>query len=339
MKRATVQDAVGEVLAQSLRVPEQGATREYLRGQMLHQQDIDFLLAAGIREVELLEIREGILHEDEAALRVADAVCGEGVLASSAGAGNMPLRATAQGLLKIDIPLLSRVNEWGEIVCATLHTDQLVECDQIVGGIQVIPLVVEQRTVGAIEAVCEQRKVLSVLPLKRMKVGLIITGSDVVEGKLPDEFGPLVTEKFHALGSDVVERACVAGEDEELAAAILEMREAGVELIAVTGGMSVQPDDHTPMAIRKAGGKIVSYGGPVMPGALFLLAYLGEIPILGLPGCVIKARGKGSLFDVIVPRLLAGETLTRQDFKALAHGGLCRNCETCVFPACSFGKA
>ncbi|NCC06425.1 MAG: molybdopterin-binding protein, partial [Proteobacteria bacterium] len=172
--------------------------------------------------------------------------------------------------------------------------------------------------------------------LRHAQVGVVTTGSEIFHGRIKDGFGPLLRAKFDDLGSEVVDQVFVSDMVGMTADAITSLVRQGADFIAVTGGMSVDPDDQTPAAIRATGAEIISYGAPTYPGAMFMLAYLDDVPVLGLPGCVMYY--KASIFDLVVPRLLAGERLTRRDIVALGHGGLCENCGTCRYPACGFGK-
>ena len=170
-----------------------------------------------------------------------------------------------------------------------------------------------------------------------MRVGVVTTGSEVYSGLIEDAFGPVLVKKFSALGSKVEKQLFADDDDEMIADCIRQLVEEGMDIIGITGGMSVDPDDRTPSGIRKAGGQIVSYGAPVLPGAMFMLSYIGDIPVVGLPGCVMYSRT--SIFDLIIPRLLAGERITKADINKLAVGGLCLNCKECTYPVCGFGKA
>jgi molybdenum cofactor synthesis domain-containing protein len=219
---------------------------------------------------------------------------------------------------------------------ATLHRNQTVRCGEIVGGTRVIPLFVSEGKVAKAEAVCRDNPIIKVAEFKPFKVGLVTTGSEIYHGRIQDAFGPVLKEKFSALGSTVVKQVFADDNDEMIADSIRKLIDEGMDMVAVTGGMSVDPDDRTPSGIRKAGGEVVTYGAPVLPGAMFLLAYIGDVPVVGLPGCVMYHIN--TIFDLVAPRLLAGEILTRKDIIKLGHGGLCLVCEECRYPECGFGK-
>ena len=276
------------------------------------------------------------VHEDEAALRIAKASIGEGVRLTPPSEGKVEIFADCKGLLKINEDLLGHLIDQDDIMFATIKENQIVEKDMKVAETRVIPLFVNPRIVEGAEDICKEGTIIQVKPLKSMKVGIVTTGSEVYSGKIKDGFGPVLRAKFSALGSEVINQVFADVDEEMIAAKIHQLIDEGAEIIGVTGGMSVDPDDLTPSGIRRAGGHIVTYGAPVLPGAMFMLAYIDNVPVVGLPGCVMYSGV--SIFDLIVPRLLAGEIPTRGDIKKLAHGGLCMNCEICHYPNCTFGK-
>ena len=239
----------------------------------------------------------------------------------------------------MDVPVLNRINSLGEISVATIHTMQHVTRGRSVAGARVVPLMIEDEKLRQLESFVAG-PVVEVLPLRRARVGVVTTGSEVFYGRIQDAFGPVLRKKFAALGSTVVGQTLTSDEVPMTAGAIRDFLEQGADFIVVTGGMSVDPDDRTPTAIRASGAEVVSYGAPVYPGAMFLLAYAqgaaGRVPVLGLPGCVMYH--KASIFDLVVPRLLAGIEVTAADVAALGHGGFCSQCEECRYPICPFGK-
>lgn len=338
MKTVPVNDAVGMVLAHDITqiIPGVYKGSRFKKGYVISEEDVSVLLDMGKENIFVIEMQENAVHEDEAAMRIAVAASGPGIRLKAPGEGKVELSAACDGLLKINRGILYNLLDQDEIVFATLHENQLVKAGQVIGGTRVIPLFVNEQVVSAAEKVCSLGTMINVVELKLFKVGLVTTGSEVYTGRIKDAFGPVLEQKFDALGSRVVRQIFASDDEDMIANAIRELIDEGVDMIAVTGGMSVDPDDRTPAGIRKAGGKIVTYGAPVLPGAMFMLAYIGTVPVVGLPGCVMYH--KISIFDLIVPRILAGDTPSRNDIKALAHGGLCRNCTDCTFPNCGFGK-
>jgi molybdopterin biosynthesis enzyme len=241
------------------------------------------------------------------------------------------------GLLKINVEALYRLNEVDQVMLSTIHSNQQVRRGKIVAGTRIIPLVIDRNSIDEVENICRTNyPLVTVKPFRSVRVGLVTTGSEVYNRRIEDRFGPVVTSKFEDLGSPVMRQIIVPDSVEMIAGSIKTLIDEGAEMIAVTGGMSVDPDDLTPTGIRLAGGDIVSYGAPTLPGAMFMMAYIGRIPVVGLPGCVMYH--KTSIFDLVIPRILAGEAITKNDLIKLAHGGLCSNCPECRYPDCSFGK-
>ncbi|MBA3010754.1 MAG: molybdopterin-binding protein [Proteobacteria bacterium] len=333
-----VQDAVGKVLLHDITqiVPDLFKGPCFRKGHIITQEDVAKLLDLGKKNIYVSGL-EGEVHENDAALRIARAAMGKGLSISDPKEGKVGVFATSLGLLKINVAALEELNSIQEVIFATLHTNQVVEPGQELAGTRVIPLSIDESLVIEAEAVCKRHwPIIEVKPLARLDVGLVITGSEVFSGRIRDGFGPVVAKKFEALGSRITRKIIVSDELSMTVSAIKELLEEGAGMIAVTGGMSVDPDDLTPAAIRAAGGEIVSYGAPVLPGAMFMLAYIKDVPVVGLPGCVMYHRA--SIFDLILPRLLAGETLHRSDMVKMGHGGFCASCKECRFPACNFGK-
>jgi molybdopterin biosynthesis enzyme len=339
LKTIPVSRAVGMVLAHDVTriVPGQQKGAAFKKGHIIAETDIPVLLDIGKEHVYVLDLQPGYIHEDEAAERIARAAVGPGLRLTKPAEGRVNLVTTFPGLLKIDVAALADLNAIDEVVFATLHSNHRVPGSRAVAGTRVIPLVIEEEKIVRAERVCRSRHpVIRVKPFRSFRVGLVTTGSEVYHGRIRDGFGPVVVQKFEALGSRIMRRILVADDVATTIAAIHGLIEEGAEMVVVTGGMSVDPDDQTPLSICKAGGRVITYGAPVFPGAMFMLAYIGDIPVLGLPGCVMYFHT--SVFDLIVPRLLAGEQVSRSDIVALGHGGFCAGCAECRYPVCGFGK-
>lgn len=339
MKEVSVQDAVGTVLAHDLTqiIPGEYKGAKFKKGHVIKEEDVDVLLSMGKKHLYVVEKDDTDVHENDAAARIAAAAAGNGINLVGPSEGKIELVAAYDGLLKIDTGILMQLIDQDEIMFATIHENQLVKAGQKVAGTRVIPLFVNEAVVDGAEKVLNGTKLIEILPLQSLKIGLVTTGSEVYTGKIKDAFGPVLERKFKELGSTVVKQIFTDDDDAMIADAIKSLIAEGVDMIGVTGGMSVDPDDRTPSGIRAAGGHIVTYGAPVLPGAMFLLAYIGKTPVVGLPGCVMYSGV--SIFDLIVPRILAGEVPTRGEIKKLAHGGLCQSCEACTYPNCGYGKA
>lgn len=336
-----IEDAVGYPLAHDITEirPGQFKGAAFLKGQILKDQDLDHLRRLGKNHLYILKTGRNQMHEDEAAVAIADALCGEGVHWSGAPReGKLSLKATRDGLLKVDIAALMQFNLLGEVMCASRHTNSCVSRGDTVAATRAIPLVVDRTTVDAAVAAAGSAKngVLRVLPMQKASVGVMITGNEVYYGHIQDKFEPIIREKVAGLGGRVLEVVILPDDDEMIAAAASRLCNAGANLLITTGGMSVDPDDRTRYGLQKAGACDMVYGSAVLPGAMFMICYLDKIPVLGIPACGMFASR--TILDLIYPRVLAGEKITRTDVAALGHGGLCLKCKSCTFPVCPFGK-
>lgn len=339
MKEVEVRQAVGTVLAHDLTqiIPGEYKGPKFKKGHVITEEDVPLLLSMGKKHLFVLEKDDTDVHEDEAAYRIASKAAGSGIELTKPSEGKIELIASVDGLLKIDRDRLFELVSQDEIMFASIHDNIVVRKGEKLAGTRIIPLFVAEEILKKAENILAGEPIIRIVPLKEMKVGVVTTGSEVYSGIIEDAFGPVLVRKFGALGSKV-EKQLFADDDEDMIAdCIKQLIDEGMDIIGITGGMSVDPDDRTPSGIRKAGGSVVSYGAPVLPGAMFMLSYIGDVPVVGLPGCVMYSRT--SIFDLIVPRLLAGEKITKQDINKLAVGGLCLNCETCTYPVCGFGKA
>jgi len=339
MKSIPVEEALGMVLCHDLTkiVPGEFKGVAFKKGHIITEEDIPKMLDIGKKNVYVWEMEEGILHENEAGEKMAQVAAGKEIIFSEPTEGKVSLLAKCKGLLKVNYAALEKINVLDEAMIATLHTDIVVEKGTVVAAARIIPLFINKFKIEQIEKICkDEGPIIWVEPLKTMKVGIITTGSEVYTGRITDKFGPVIRNKIKEIGSEVIKQILVSDNVTMIVDAVNELLELAVEMIIVTGGMSVDPDDVTPAGIKESGAEIISYGAPVLPGAMFLIAYKNDIPILGLPGCVMY--NKTTVFDLILPRIVAGEKIKRADITKLGHGGLCINCKVCTFPACSFGK-
>ncbi|WP_028584782.1 molybdopterin-binding protein [Desulfogranum mediterraneum] len=339
MKAIPVEEAVGTVLCHDITriVPGESKGPAFRRGHVVTDHDISTLLDIGKANLYVYDPRDGYVHEDTAALRLAAAAAGANITLNGPTEGKVTLSAACDGLLEIDTAALMALNSLEDVTFATVHSHQFVQKGRALAGTRVIPLAVPEELLSQAEAICSRNDpLIQVKPLKAARVGVVTTGSEIYSGRIKDGFGPVLRSKFQTLGSTVTEQILVSDQVEMTVQAIRSLLADGADLIAVTGGMSVDPDDQTPLAIRQTGAEIVSYGAPTYPGAMFMLAYLEGVPLVGLPGCVMYH--KASIFDLVIPRILAGERLARKEIVALGHGGFCEGCPSCRYPACGFGK-
>lgn len=338
MKQIKTEDAVGMVLCHDMTeiIPGVSKGPAFRKGHIVRKEDIPHLLDMGKRSLYVWDLDDGYVHENDAAERMARAVCGKNLNKSTPSEGKINLTAACDGILKINRKAVYALCEDAEICLATIRPDRLIRAGKQVAGTRVIPLAVKEETVKRFEDICAaaEQPIIEIVPLKPTKIGIVTTGSEIKAGRIKDSFGDVLRAKAAECGAEVVGQVFSGDETADIAAAIRDFLAQGVDLIEVTGGMSVDPDDRTPLAIRQVA-EPVSYGAPVLPGAMFMLAYAGEVPVVGLPGCVMYA--KRTIFDLIVPRLMTGERITRENIVKQAIGGLCEGCEVCTYPACGFG--
>lgn len=354
MKLIKTEDAIGHVLCHDITQIIKGVTKDavFRKGHIVKAEDIPVLLSVGKEHLYVWEKSEDMLHEDEAALILYEICVGSNMHAGEIKEGKIELIADCDGLLKIDSERLHAINILGEMMIATRHGNTMVHKGDKLAGTRVIPLMIEKARMERARAIAEQYKMkndgapmLDVRPFQHKKVGIVTTGSEVYHGRIQDTFTPVILDKLAEFPAEVIGQKLCDDDPAEITKAVLEWIQEGAELVICTGGMSVDPDDRTPLAIRNActgtgvepGGCVVSYGAPVLPGAMFLLAYNGNgVPVIGLPGCVMYARR--TIFDLVLPRLMTDERLTAEDINCMGEGGLCLLCEVCTYPNCGFGK-
>ena len=339
-KTVKIEDAVGLVLAHDVTEIRKGEFkgRAFKKGHRIHHQDICHFQRLGKQHIFVLELEQGYCHENDAAVAMANAFCGRGMgWEGEPREGKLNLIAQVDGLLKVNVEALTEINLLGDVMCATRHANTLVKKGDIVAGTRAIPLVI--KTVDVDAAVAKAKAcngLLQVKPLKHARAGLVITGNEVFTHLIEDRFEDILRKKMNQIGSEVVGVAFAPDEPEKIASEIKKLIAAGADLILTTGGMSVDPDDVTRQGIQQAGGDCQFYGAPVLPGAMFMTAEIDNIPILGIPACGLYHET--TILDLVLPRILAGESLSRRDIARMGHGGLCLNCAECRFPSCPFGK-
>ncbi|ODA42024.1 molybdopterin-binding protein [Desulfosporosinus sp. BG] len=340
MEKIKVKDSVGAVLIHDMTQIIPGVIKgpRFRKGHIVREEDIPVLLSMGKEHVYVWDPTPGQIHENEAAERLAQAVSGSGLSFDEPKEGKVTITAAHDGLLYASEDGIWALNDLENIILATLHNYYPVKKGDKVAGTRVVPLMIDEKVILDAERIAQtfSKPILDVRPLKQLKVGIVTTGSEVYHGRIKDKFGPVLRTKITDWGSVVIGQSFANDEISLIQTCIQDHLNQGAEMILVSGGMSVDPDDVTPTAIKEMGAKLITYGAPVLPGAMFLLAYIGDVPIMGLPGCVMYS--KTTVFDLIVPRLLTGEQLTRRDITKLGLGGLCLDCPVCTYPRCSFGK-
>ena len=324
LKVIPVEEAVGLPLAHDITeiIPGKHKGPAFRRGHIVRQEDVSKLLDVGKRHLYVMDLEKDELHEEDAALRLAKAAAGPNLKLTDPSEGRINLVAGISGLLKVDVDLLYRFNSLGDLMLATLPGNRYVKQGTVVAGTRTIPVVVKEELIQRAEALCKEKPIVTLLPMPPKRVHLVVTGSEVFTGRIKDGFEPVISRKVGEMGSQLESVKLAPDDPDIIAGHIKEAKQAGAEIILVSGGMSVDPDDKTPEGIRRSGAKIESHGFPVLPGSMFVMAYLNEAPVLGLSGCVL--HDSFTAFDMLLPRLLAGEKITRADIMAMGHGGLQR---------------
>ncbi len=339
MKLIKTEDAVGYVLPHDITQIIIGEKKGpvFKKGHVITKEDIPVLLSVGKDQIYVLDNDESMMHENDAAY-VLQRMCGsKNMTFSEPSEGKIELFADIDGLFLVDEKRLNQVNSFGEMMIAARPSGFVVKKGDKLAGTRIIPLLIKKEKMEQVQKLVGKEPILRVVPLKKKKYGLVTTGNEVFYGRIKDTFTPVLQAKLKQFGCEMVEHVILNDDDKKITAAIQDMLSKGVDMVLCTGGMSVDPDDRTPLAIRNSGAKIVSYGSPVLPGAMFLVSYTDDgRPVLGLPGCIMYA--KRTVFDLVLPRILADEPVTKEYLASLGNGGLCLNCPVCTFPNCSFGK-
>lgn len=340
LKSVPVEKAVGMVLPHDITeiVKDVKKGVAFKKGHIIQKDDILSLKRLGKDNIYVISLTATEIHENEAASLLAQCLAGRGVeYLNNPEEGKIGLKAGLDGLLRINKESLYRFNMLGEVMCSTLHDNTPVQKGETVAATRLIPLVSSRELIEEAERIAlSSTPIVEVLPLKKVKIGLVITGNEVFYGRIEDRFEEVLQAKAKILGSEILLVKRAPDDKAVIAREILDCIDQGAELIVTSGGMSVDPDDVTREGILEAGVTDAAYGTPVLPGAMFLSGMIGNVPVLGLPACGMYH--KITVFDLVLPRILTGQKIGRKEFAELGHGGLCRNCKVCQYPSCNFGK-
>ncbi len=339
LKKVPIEEAVGMKLAHDLTqiIPGKFKGAAFRKGQILKREDLRRLLDMGKKQVYVLTVGRGELHEDDAARRMARAIAGPGVELRGPREGKIDFVARRSGLLKINSAAVARINSLGGVILSTRHTDSRVEAGETVAGTRAIPLTIAKVKVEKVEEIGKRVKpIIEIRPFRPKKVGILVTGSEIYENRIKDRSAKIVTEKVESLGSKVAKSVVVPDNVRRIAAEIRKMRAEGCQVIVATGGLSVDPDDVTLEGIRRSGAELIFYGAPVLPGSMSVYARLGRTLILGAPACVV--HDPVTALDFLFPRVVAGDPVSAKEVAGWGHGGLCLKCPVCRFPVCPFGR-
>lgn len=339
MKLIKTTDAVGHVLYHDMTqiIKDKFKGARFKKGHVVTKEDIPILLSMGKENLYVFECDKGFLHENDAAFRLLDICKNEFMSHSDVKEGKIELSSKIDGVFIVDKVKLNAINSIEDIMIATRKSNTFVKKGDKLCGTRIIPLVIDEQKIIEAEQICDNKPILQVLPLKIKTAGVITTGSEVYNGIIEDKFTPVIVDKLKSYSVSVTEHITVDDKTENILNAINILKSKNVDMILCTGGMSVDPDDNTPGAIKQSGADIVTYGAPVLPGAMFLLGYFDDsTPIVGLPGCVMYS--KATVFDLALPRILAKVKMNKSDFVEMGEGGLCLSCDVCTYPVCPFGK-
>ncbi len=340
MKLMKTTEAVGQILCHDMTQIIPGVTKDavFRKGHIITEEDIPVLLSIGKDHIYVWENNENMLHENDAAQILYEMCADEHVHPSPVKEGKIELISDIDGLLKIDREKLLAVNSMGEMMIASRHGDFPVHPGDKVAGTRIIPLVIEKEKMEKARQAAAGGPIFRILPFRKKKVGIVTTGNEVFYGRITDKFTPVIIDKVTEYGAEIIGHEISNDDHERITGCIRKLLDMGADLVCCTGGMSVDPDDRTPLAIRNTGARVISYGSPVLPGAMFLLSYYGErnVPVIGIPGCAMY--NKRTVLDLVLPHLFADDILEKKDLDRLGEGGLCLNCKVCTFPNCGFGK-
>lgn len=337
MKKVKVQDAIGMTLCHDITAMVDGFKgAAFKRGHVVTQEDIPRLLDIGKQHVFIWEENAGEIHEEDAARRLSQMTAVDGAHYGSISEGKIQLFADQDGMFRVDKALLAAVNRIGDITITTLPDHYPVKAGDRLASMRIVPLVTEERQIAEAEALCADKQLYDLRPFKPLKVGIIITGSEIYHGRIKDKFERVARAKLAHYPAEILGVHVCDDELDMIVGAGRTLLAEGAELLIFSGGMSVDPDDLTPSAIREMGAEIVSYGVPSQPGNMTLVAYLDQAALLGVPGAAISRPT--TMFDVLLPQIFCGDPLTKDDLIRLGEGGLCQMCDNCHFPNCTFGR-
>ena len=343
MKLIKTVDAAGHVLSHDITqiIKDERKGVLFKKGHIIREEDIPKLLSLGKEHIYILEKEEGMLHENEAAEILYKICANNHMKPTEVSEGKIEIIADADGLFKLDVERLNKINSLGEMMIATRHGNTAVKRGDKLAGTRVIPLIIEEEKMKKAREIGGGKPLMEIMPFKHKRVGIVTTGSEVFSGRIKDTFGPVIIEKLSEFDAEILGQKIVDDSRKGITEAVLSFIEQGADIVVCTGGMSVDPDDNTPGAIKDTGAEIISYGAPVLPGAMLLVSYYDKegrkIPVIGLPGCVMYA--KRTIFDLILPRIMADDLIEKSDIDRLGQGGLCLNCDICTYPNCGFGKS
>lgn len=338
MRLIKTEDAEGHVLCHDITqiIPGKFKGRAFKKGHIVKKEDIPVLKSLGKNHLYIWEMKDNMVHENEAAEFIRDIAMGKNLKSGEIKEGKIEFISECDGILKVNRESLLKFNMLGEMMMATLSNNVPVKAGERVAGTRIIPLIIEREKLNHAKEILKNRSIVQVIPYKKKKIGIVTSGNEVYNGIIKDRFGPVIEKKVSEYGCEVIGQKICPDDTEEIYNAIEMFLKQGADIVCCTGGMSVDPDDLTPAAIKRTNADIITYGAPVLPGAMFMLAYKENKTIMGIPGCAMYNRI--TVFDMIFSRTVAGEKLSLRDIAEYGDGGFCRGCDECRYPNCGFGK-
>ena len=337
MKKVKVEDAIGMTLCHDLTAMYDGFKGAlFKRGHVIEEADIEKMLDIGKKTVFVWEENAGEIHEEDCARRMSEAVPVKGAHYTEISEGKTLLMADIEGLFRVNTGLLKKINSIGDITVSSIPDHYPIKAGDRLASMRIVPLVTKEEQIIEYERLCKEEKLFEILEYNYKKVGVIVTGSEIYNGRIKDKFEPVVREKLKKFPSEIIGVKICDDEPDMILDSAKTLLNKGADMLIFTGGMSVDPDDLTPTAIRNLGAEIISHGIPAQPGNMTLLAYLGDIPIMGVPGAAISLPT--TMFDVLLPQTFTNLKLTKHDLVNLGDGGLCQMCNSCHYPNCTFGR-
>ncbi|MDL2310457.1 molybdopterin-binding protein [Peptostreptococcaceae bacterium OttesenSCG-928-C18] len=339
MKKIKTVEAVGHILPHDMTkiVKDEFKGAAFKKGHIITKEDIPLLLNMGKEHIYVLEKDENLVHENDAALVLANICKNNHMELTDVTEGKIEIIATEDGFFEIDVDRLFELNYLGDIAIATRTGNLPVKKGDVLAGTRIIPLLIDKEQLDKAVEIKGDTPIFKITPFRKLKAGIVTTGSEVYKGRIVDKFTPVVKQKLQEYNLELIHHEVCDDDTEMIKDAITRIKTMGADVILCTGGMSVDPDDLTPAAISKSGAEIITYGAPTLPGSMFLVGYFEDgTAVMGLPGCVMYT--KTTVFDILFPYVVAGKKITRKQIAKLGYGGYCLKCEVCHYPNCEFGK-
>ncbi len=337
-RKVKVENAVGMVLVHDVTEVDLGRNykgRAFKKGHVIRPEDVEKLKRLGKDYVYVLELSPDEIHEDEAAVLLAEAIMGENTYRDEEPReGKINIYSSVFGVVKVDVEKLFRFNMVGEPSCPTIHSDMYVKPGEKIAAVRIISLVAPRKEVKEAVRIAGDG-IVRVVPFEEKRAGIIITGNEVYYGRIEDKFYERLKPKLEFFKCRVEEKVVLPDDKERIKQKILEFANR-YDIVVLTGGTSVDPDDVTYKAVREAGVKNFIRGNPIQPGNMLSMGWLGKVPVVAVPAAALFF--KATSFDIWLPRLLIGDVITKEEVARKSHGGLCHGCSVCVFPVCPFGR-